>query len=510
MSGNRSGQGGRRRVRARAARLAAMGGLLAAVLGACVDDSTGPAPANLAPRTYLSVESGTEGAPLDTVLYRQVLHWWGTDPDGEVAGYLLRWDGPCWTPPEGAERWPADPDWIVTTATSDTFILSTYGTYAECAFHVRALDDRGLADPVGRRQEFRLQNRRPQIAWSRSLARPDTSYPAAAFAWRGSDLDGAATIAEYRYWLTREAPPAEGPVFVTTDTLLAIGGGAFELGGDRAGTWTLHGIAVDESGAVSDTITHQWIVVEPEGEFLLVDGAGPHAPGNSREDTFFRAMLDSTAAGGFEIYDLNREGGFPTGAVVHPLFSLFRGVVWYGGSANESNDPAVYAALSQADRSGGLRHYLEDGGRVLLCAHNAVGDSAGLGAAFAQEVLGISEFFELDRSTNIGMLSGALLETDLTGGPDSLRMAGSVGTDFFLVDPDVTPLFQVRPGYFAATYPAQVEDIEPDQREIPAAVGVLSTRAGRIGLLTFLPSRANGFENRDAILRALLRQVLLE
>ena len=62
-------------------------GLLLTGVG-CEEDA-GTLPGNFPPATYLSVI----GADLDTTDYRKILHWWGSDRDGEVAGYMIRWDG---------------------------------------------------------------------------------------------------------------------------------------------------------------------------------------------------------------------------------------------------------------------------------------------------------------------------------------------------------------------------------------------------------------------------------
>ena len=70
--------------------------LLGLGLGNGCETDTGTFPGNFPPLTYLSIQ----GADLDTTDYRKILSWWGTDRDGEIRGYLIRWDGP-WEPPPG-------------------------------------------------------------------------------------------------------------------------------------------------------------------------------------------------------------------------------------------------------------------------------------------------------------------------------------------------------------------------------------------------------------------------
>ncbi len=72
---------------------------IAALIAGCEVDPGRPH-GNLPPSTWLSVQAHTSG--LDTTNYRQVLYWWGSDPDGEVVAYAYRWSG--------AWRAPADYD----------------------------------------------------------------------------------------------------------------------------------------------------------------------------------------------------------------------------------------------------------------------------------------------------------------------------------------------------------------------------------------------------------------
>ncbi|MEZ4654746.1 MAG: hypothetical protein R3E12_14470 [Candidatus Eisenbacteria bacterium] len=158
------------------------------ILSGCEKDA-GPLPDNLTPTTYLQIQ----GADLDTLGYRQILHWWGSDPDGEVIGYCIRWDGE-WEPPADAIHCAFDESFVFTEATTDTFVVPLGGAYAERTFAVHAVDDRGVIDPVGKSQLFKLSNWPPELDWSTTLARPSVSLPAVSFAWTYDDLDGRETV----------------------------------------------------------------------------------------------------------------------------------------------------------------------------------------------------------------------------------------------------------------------------------------------------------------------------
>jgi hypothetical protein len=512
-----------------------VGGLL--VLAAGCQEDAGVMPPNQTPVTYLSVLSSLPGSDLDTLGYRQILHWWGSDRDGRVEAYLIKWDS-GWTPPDSAHRWVDDPSWIVTTATTDTFALATYGIadsvcsdpdlpcpprYGQHTFRVRALDNDGAADPVGRTQNFRVENTPPVLQWSRSLARPDTSLPAVAFAWHPIDRDGPRTVRSFVYWLTHEGKAAADSFF-TADTLVGLVPTAFgPAGNPQPGAWTLHVQAIDDSRTRSLAISHTWTVRLPGGEYLLIDSAGRDAPGGITEDLFIRSMMDSVTAGNYDIRDIEAEGGFRTGVEVGPFLSLFKGVVWYAGMPNPKDDTAIARDLSLADRSNGLRDYLSGGGRLVLCAQNAVGDSAAISRKFQYEVLGIADHYRWRDviglhpeyiNGNTSLTRSSVVLATIEGRPDSLKFTSSMdNADFLILDPDITPVFAVAPGYLARTYTeAEGYQFTPDdQTTTPAVLGLLSERGGgRMMVTSLIPSRANGFGNLNRIMGAVLRRVLVD
>jgi hypothetical protein len=59
-----------------------------AILAACSESPNTPR-TNLPPETYLAL---TPDGDLRTTTSRQHVHWWGDDPDGFVAGYLISFD----------------------------------------------------------------------------------------------------------------------------------------------------------------------------------------------------------------------------------------------------------------------------------------------------------------------------------------------------------------------------------------------------------------------------------
>ena len=528
--------------------LLVVAGLLVLVAGCQVD--TGVMPPNQPPVTYLSVLSTLPGSALDTLGYQQILHWWGSDRDGRVEAYLIKWDS-GWTPPDSARRWEGDPSWIVTTATTDTFALATYGTadpawlnpdslcspmYGRHTFSVRALDNDGASDPVGKTQTFNVANNPPMLEWSRSFSRPDTSLPAVAFAWHPLDRDGPGTVRSFVYWLTREGKAAADSFF-TADTLVALVPTAFgPAGSPEPGTWTLHVLAIDGSRTRSVPISHTWTVGLPHGHYLLIDNASSNCPGNGPgngsfdeiEDRFFRSVMNTVAPNDYHIMDIEAQGGFRTGVEVGPFLSLFKGVLWYSGMPEAANDAKLAGNLSLADRSNGLRDYLSGGGRLVLCAHNAVGDSAALSRTFQFQVLGIANWYrQSDRTSqhpeyingNIMLPTNSTVLTAIEGQSDSLLTKGDMSNVDFLIlaqAQDITPVFTVAPGFLIGTTPPGElgwHFTPDDQTTVPAALGVLSQwggRGGRMAVSSLLPSRADGFQSRARVMTALLRRALVD
>lgn len=85
---------------------------------------------NQLPETNLFIRADTSG--LDTTYSTQVLHWWGSDPDGEVIGYYYQWSF-------FAESYPDSFIW--TTSEFDTFNLPIRQLVDDFWFKIKAVDN---------------------------------------------------------------------------------------------------------------------------------------------------------------------------------------------------------------------------------------------------------------------------------------------------------------------------------------------------------------------------------
>jgi hypothetical protein len=470
--------------RGRALALAALAAL--ALAGCGVEESS--MPANLPPLTYLAIAGDT----LNVTPYRTILHWWGTDMDGRVIGYAFRWDGP-WTPAPGESLWWEDPTWVFTTATIDTFDVPIGGSYAERTFSVRAIDDQKTADPVPRRQRFRLSNFPPVVSWTDStrfptLARP--SLPAVSFSWKPEDYDGRRTVAYARLWLdTRPGEDsAAAAVTVVDDTLGAFFPENFQ---GRYGERTAHLQIFDRAATGSNVLTWRWTVVPPGGEYLLIDNAGGQSTGPQRtDDQFWRARMDAFAPGNYHVIDVAVDGVFRSRAEVLPIFSLFKGVVWYGGvsfDGGEASDAAMVEGLRLAQES--LEPYAAAGGRILITGHNLLGTNGALTPAFYRDRFGIEALYthvvEDERPTdflvprNLAVRCGPAF-----GGVDRLLVNSPLkNTDFFRPSASLEPLLWFDPATLDTT-------AFPEHKTEPFYFGAIARSGnGRIALATTVLTR---------------------
>src|SRR5437867_4497718 len=101
-------------------------GLAPLVLLGCAKKKVLAVP-NLPPETQLFIQG-----PVDAVNHYVHLYWFGSDPDGAVVGYELRFKNP---------EVPADSAWIFTTRTDSIFAVYTPAGFSAARFEVRAIDD---------------------------------------------------------------------------------------------------------------------------------------------------------------------------------------------------------------------------------------------------------------------------------------------------------------------------------------------------------------------------------
>ncbi|MEO1479232.1 MAG: hypothetical protein AAFV01_11720, partial [Bacteroidota bacterium] len=159
-----------------------------------------------------------------TVLFRDTLRltstvpiaWTGTDPDGFVDGYELRFF--ALSEPLGDEE-----GWRFTERTDSLVLLPIpFGeAQADVALEVRAIDNEGVRDPSPARTVFPIRNSDPTLRLSTSDVPPDTTFPLLSFGWTAGDPDGESNLAAIEVSLNDSTTFVQLPADATFITLVA-------------------------------------------------------------------------------------------------------------------------------------------------------------------------------------------------------------------------------------------------------------------------------------------------
>jgi len=310
---------------------------------------------NLPPETSVFVQGA-----VDTVSYRAHLYWFGSDADGYVVAYELRFLNP---------DQPADTAWIRTTKTDSVFSVFTPTGTSRPIFEVRAIDDAGLIDPTPATQSFTFSNLAPVLTsisgpGSTAATTDDTTYAAATISWTAADPDGDIAKASYRVWLDgNEANPV-----TTTATTVTIPTDAFLQGGQLlSGKRKVFVQAIDEGGFAAQPESLQWFVRAPaavtvnnRARLLIVDDVPLNTKENFRQDTLYvNTAVRNLPAGTFSILRLNFSQPFHSTADLEQTLKLFDAVIWYRGT--ETSLQPILTNYQDA-----VAHYLEQGGKFFI------------------------------------------------------------------------------------------------------------------------------------------------
>jgi len=310
---------------------------------------------NVPPETSVFVQ-GT----VDTVSYRAHLYWFGSDVDGYVVAYEIRFLNP--------DR-PADTAWVRTTKTDSLFSVFTPTGVSKPVFEVRAIDDGGLTDPTPAEQSFTFSNQPPVLT---SISGPgstiattdDTTYASATISWTAADPDGDIAKASYRVWLDGNAA---NPL-TTAATTVTIPPDAFLQGGQLlSGTRKVFVQAIDEAGYAAQPDSLTWFVRAPaavttnnRARLLIIDDVPANTRENFRQDTLYvNTAVRNLPAGTFSILRLNFTQPFRSTADLENTFKLFDAVLWYRGT-----ETTLQPLLT--NYQDGVAHYLEQGGKFFI------------------------------------------------------------------------------------------------------------------------------------------------
>jgi hypothetical protein len=314
---------------------------------------------NLAPETYVYIQGR-----VDPVSHRVHLYWYGTDPDGSISAYAIRWVYPAPAPQD--VKWDtllvggggSVTDSMFTMFTGDTLLVTP-------RFEVMAIDNQGLADPSPAVQDFSLTNTAPLVQLTNPLGSRDTTYASVTFSWNTIDPDGGGPGLHYRIWLDgNEARDSTEQQTFTMPSARFLQDGAY-----RSGLRTCSIQAVDDGGRPGPVTSFTWFVRAPaavidapgnRARLLVIDDVPSNAPNNFLFDGFYKSVADLLPAGTYEV--LRRQfipNIFRSNLDVTQTFSQYQAVLWYRGG-DFTIDPWLQ---SYED---GIGAYLDGGGNLYI------------------------------------------------------------------------------------------------------------------------------------------------
>jgi len=360
---------------------------------------------NLAPETVVFVSG-----PVDTVNHVARLRWFGSDPDGQVMRYEIRWVYPAGQGPAGYDS----STWTSTLNTDSTFTVSAPAGYSMPTFVVRAIDNQGLADPTPARETFQFSNQTPSVHLI-NLPLP-TTLPVLTIAWSSTDADGDIAKASYLVWLDGNEAGATlvpaGNQFTLPPAMFSDGAGGY-----LTGQHTVHIRAVDDGGSVSPPDSARWNVVLPQGQVLLVDD-DPDAISTQPDLMYlnaFNRQLGSSSA--YTLMKLEANNPFRSAADLRYSFAFYHSVFWY-----QENSPARSTTLGLAEPA--IRSLLAGGGNVYVASVNLMGTSGAFtNPAFLADIVGADSLRTnlADASTNFAIPNQSVIYANAGTPYDSLR-----------------------------------------------------------------------------------------
>lgn len=437
--------------------------------------------------------------PVDTVGHDVHLYWFGTDADGWVVGFEVRFLDPAV---------PADTAWVATTETDSLFSVYTPEGYAAPVFEVRAVDNEGLRSAAAR-QLFQFSNVPPTVAFTNRLLPTDTTYAAVTLTWSATDADGDGTKMRYRVWLDGNEAAAD----LVAGTGFSVPSERFLQGGLwQSGYRQVFIEAVDDGGMVSAVDSLRWYVRSPgtgghyphQARLLLIDDMKSSLPtvDGTTDSIYLNTAARNLAPGEYSILRMEFTQPFRSGRDLEQTCKLFDAVVWYIG--NNSRPTVGGAPFARFDSTlyayqPGLAAYLEAGGNVYLDGTDLIygnyNSRGPLDADWVSDYLGSDFLFMQPFGTTGDSTAGwthatpAGFFTDPWG--DTLRVA-NVSSNWFSYGP--LRAFGVRDNDFGLLWTAPPPYLSLANAgylplPVPVAVSVPQPSGGRLVLVSF-PLRA--------------------
>ena len=373
--------------------LVVLAAIAAAVVAAgCGKRKSVTAP-NLPPETTVFLRGG-----VDATNHRVHIYWFGSDPDGDVVAYQMRFA------PSGGNP---DPSWgtvycalpgrctdsLFTVPTGDSALIHTQ-------FEIRSVDNQGAVDPTPAIQPFQLSNLAPKVHITNPLRRAraagqpeDTSFASVTINWEVDDPDGGGPGLRYHVWLDGRYDAYDS----TTANTFTVESSRFL---NAAGTYvsgyrTLYLQAVDDGGRFGPIDSTSWYVRAPatvldpttkRGRLLVIDDSNSLTNSNFAVDTLYANVVARStqadpyreglsryvtlAPGTFSFMRLQYSNPFRSARDLMQTFRQFDAVVWYRGYedqlAHASGLPGQRRAIHPVGRKALSRGAVPDRGKQFV------------------------------------------------------------------------------------------------------------------------------------------------
>jgi len=327
---------------------------------------------NLPPETSVFLQG-----PIDSVNHRVHIYWFGSDVDGRVIAYRMRFVYPVPSPqnPQWDTVFCALPgrctDSLFTVHTGDSTVVSP-------RFEIAAIDDDGAIDGTPAVQTFLLTNQPPRVTITSPYGSADSTYASLTFSWAVDDPDGGGPGLRYRIWLDGN----ETSVDSTTDLSFTIPSSRFVKNGTlTSGPRTVYVQAVDDGGLNGPTTSMTWYVRAPaatltpdlRGEVLVIDEVPSDGSSNSLFDQFITTALAAQLTP--DRYSVLRVQFNPrifrSARDFAQTLRQFKAVVWYRGLETSLLPWASLPGLTSTPTwlrayQDSLEAYLDSGGSLYL------------------------------------------------------------------------------------------------------------------------------------------------
>lgn len=315
---------------------------------------------NLPPETGLFVQGN-----IDTVNHRVHIYWFGSDVDGNVVAYRMRFVSP---PPANQ-----DPKWdtlycaLPGRCTDSLFTLFTGDSAAiSPRFEIASIDDDGAIDPTPAAKTFLLSNQAPVVTILTPYGPADSTYASLTISWDTNDPDGGGPGLRYRVWLDGNEANYDS---TTLNTFTVPSSRFLQNGTFTSGPRTVFVQAVDDGGRVGPASSMTWYVRAPaqvlrsdlRGEVLLIDEVPSSGSNNATFDAFYASVVqESLATNRYSVLkpQFNRRM-FQSAQDFAQTLRQFKAVVWYRG-IEVSISPLLQAYQDS------LGAWLEAGGNLYL------------------------------------------------------------------------------------------------------------------------------------------------